>query len=725
MPRPQQPIPILQPRSRTGGGAASLSQVAIAGFIDDQNKAQKSMMRNFSQLQEAQAAEASQSSAQMTNAMNQVVRRQDEKGAREERMQEKQGDREYQERFFEFTKKFEEQAVRDFTSTQTRVASQLDAGRKFVQRMDEDRVVFGDRIRAMRLSLYSPASIEGWKKTPGGLAELEKRVNQLRVAESFHETDRHSDYTREVEHMMGQVQEQILAGEAHPDLTQLFDLKPRDIIAGEERTSVAEDEWTDDEVEELWHSGGMIPGGMYGRDPEDPTLQKYRHFNPVEFVSHAQMMEDEHAFSVMRGEQLVGDWGIMRMKTWVKKKRVLDDLHKISNKHYDMLAPEAASNAFSSVKGFITDIGSGRTSVSGLTSSLVLNSGQFAGQDVRNSLATKMLEGMFVSIAGPGSDLMLQDLNSLLSGEGPKGLLDTDVEMHKGFVLRNILRHIDNQVLALSVVPAAKVDPKTGKTKGVDPLTMVLAAQIHDMPNSPLKGELIRAITLSRGDVERGERLESTVYNSATGELGPLVLGQLHDGMNRILSMVKVKAMELHDVVEAQPSMLTYQMRQSSSIRYGDAIVASAMSGEQGADLADPKVRARALGQATPEDFSAAFGEDEQGLEQGFDLETETLKEAVKLSPFQAASELYAGITSNPEMIAALFAGDYDLTSVTIPEVTKGSVGEVNVALEQYMEASKKRREQVRAEMKRRREGYKTAHPQPDDESEQVQPPVR
>ncbi len=701
--QPQQ-IPILQPRGRSGGGAASLSQVAIAGFIDDQNKAQKKMMTNFSQLQQAQAAEASQSSAQMTNAMNQVVRREDERVAREESLQEKQKDREYNERYHEFTAKFQEQATKDFAATQSRVTSQLASGRDFIQRMDTNRVEFGDRIRGMRQSLHDPANIERWTNTPGGLERLEVMTKKLRAAELYHEQDHQSDYTGEVAQMMAKVQEQIMAGEPHADLTSLLTTKPQDVLQEGVSPSNTTDDWSDNELEELYHTDGYPPGGLYGRDPEDPSLQKYRQFNPVEYMSTSKMLEDEDFFAVVHHKKFQDDWLAMRMESFRDIRESLGKLQEFSTKDYDRLAPTAVEGAFFGAAGFIDEVGSGRTSIANLSGSLVLKSGEFGNQDTRHVMATRLLESVFTSIAGPGSDAILKDLDQLLSGEGDKGILDTDVELYKGFNMRNVLRHIDDQLLSMTMAP-----------KDGDPLSMTLAKKIFDMPPTPLKGELVRALTMVPGDEARGRRLETTRFNRFTGKLSPEVLGQLHSGVNRMFRLAKQKTMDLRDLVEAQPALLTYQMRQGSSARYIDALVASYMSDKPDADLTDEAVRQRATRQAGREDFESALSTTEGGDPEGFDLEVETLKEAIKLSPFQAAGELYAATATRPEFLAALYSGDYDLAPTMIPPVTQANLGEAQLALEQYMGTSKRRRERVKAEMKRRRDRYSKANPQPEE----------
>jgi hypothetical protein len=676
-----------------------LANVAIGNFINDQNTAQKKMMDNFTKLSEAQAQESSMNAAQMTQSMNQVVAREDEKLAREESMQEKMKDREYQERYHEWTANLQKDMAKDFAVTQARVASQMNAGRDFIQRMNTNRVEFGDRIRGMRQMLHDPSMIEQWTNVPGGMDRLREMNRQLRLAEMFHEQDHQSDITGQVAQDMAKVQEQVLAGDPHADLTKLLGESPRDVMSGKD--------WSDEEVEELYHTGGYPPGGLYGRDPDDPALQKYRGFNPVEYMSNMAFMEDEQFFALVKHKKFRDDYLAMRLESFKDLKEEHDKITEFSTKDYDRLAPTAVEGAYYGAAGFIDEISTGRISPGSLTSSLVLKSGEFGSQDVMHNMATKLLESVYVSIAGPGSEASLKDIDALLNGEGDKGVLDTDVELYKGFNMRNVLRHIDDQLMAMTVAP-----------EGGTPLSMKLAKTIFEMPNSPGKTELLRALAQVPGDVQRGKLLQPVV--TKFGSITPKSQAQMHDGINRMFRLTKQKAMDLRDLIEDQPTMKTYQMKGGFASRYIDGAVASYMSDKPGEGELPFDARSRAISASTQGAYGEFLGQEDRAPEEEFDLEVETLKEAIKLSPFQAAGELMAGVASHPEFLAALYSGDYDLAPVTMPPVTVSNLGESQAALENYMGVSKRRRGKVEAEMRRRREARSKKTEQP-EEGGQVQ----
>lgn len=371
-----------------------------------------------------------------------------------------------------------------------------------------------------------------------------------------------------------------------------------------------------------------------------------------------------------------------------------------------MLASTVVDRSFFGVAGFLDELGSGRTTLANLSESRILKSGGFGSKDIRHNMAAKMLESMFLSIAGPGSEPLLKKLDQLLSGEGDGGILDTEVELLMGFHLRNVLRHVDDQVLAMS----------RAAIKG-EPAAAQFAKTIFESPTSFFKGELVRGLTMVPGDVARGHRLEPTKFNRATGQLAPEVELQLEEGMNRMFLLVKQMAMELRDVVEGQPSLQTYQMRQGVSARVVDARVASYMSLNPDADPVGVRQDARMA--ARKEGEALGLAERDKGAPEGFNLEVATLKEGVKLSPLRAAVALYEEHSNKTDLLAALFSGDYDLAPTDISPVSQANLGESQLALDQYMGASKKRREAVKAEMQRRREKYNTAHPQPGEEGEQ------
>ena len=177
--------------------------------------------------------------------------------------------------------------------------------------------------------------------------------------------------------------------------------------------------------------------------------------------------------------------------------------------------------------------------------------------------------------------------------------------------------------------------------------------------------------------------------------------------------MVKQMARELRDVVEGQPALKSYHMRQGVSGRVVDARVASYMTLNPDADPVavreDARGFARDLGEA------ADLSERDAGAPEGFNLEVATLKEAIKLSPLIAGVQLWEKHTSQTGFLAALYSGDLDLAPRNIPAVSSLNLGESQLGLDNYMGDAKGRRIGVGLEMQRKREAYDSAHPQPEE----------
>ncbi|KKN80441.1 hypothetical protein LCGC14_0330340 [marine sediment metagenome] len=688
MPRQPTPIPVMQSnRSRGGGGGgASAASIAIGNFITDQNQAQKKMMDNFTKLSEAQAQESSMNAAQMTQSMNQVVAREDEKQVREENMQEKMKDREYGERHQKWTANLQKDMAKDFTATQTRVAEQTNATRDFLKRMDTNRVEFGDRIRGMRQMLHDPRLVDYWTNTPGGMDRLEEMTSQLRVAELFHEQDYRATISGEVTEKLSRVLEQIERGEPHADLRELAGLSPAKAMAGMS--------WTKEEVEELYHTGGYPPGGLYGRDPDDPALQKYRGFNPIDLMSTMAFLEDEQFLAVVKHKKFRDDYQYARLENFKDMKEEHDKMVEFSTKAYDNMAPSATEGAYYGLTGFINDLGTGKLSPDTLAESTILKYGVKSG-DMMDVMATKIFESMWLSMVGPGSEDSLKVLNELLGGDGPDSKLDVPVEAYRGLHMRAALRHIEDQALGMTLAA----------TKGGVPMSMSLAKTIYDMPESPGKTNLLRALAMVPGDVQRGELLQPITTRG--GRLDVKSQAEMHDGVNRLLKLVKQKAMKYLDVVESQPIMETHTMTGGYTNRYVDGSVAALMSDE----LEKEEGRsfdARAKGiSATDAKGYGDYLDKEDALpdEDEFSMPRESMKMARRLTPYQAIGELGAGVSTNPEFIAAIYSADLALRERTLPPVSGSNFGGYQPILDGYIGDSRSNREKLAAKMKRDREG--------------------
>lgn len=707
---PQQ-IPLMQSRGGGGGGSPDLARLAIANFITDQNTAQQKMMKNFTQLQEQQAQAARQDSQQQTAAMNRVAGQADEKKAREDALAEKYKDRTHAEEYQEWTARFNQQAKQDFAVTQARLGEQMAAGRNFLTRMDVNRRDFGDKIKAQRAYLLDPGNQEYWLNTPGGMDRLETMQRRLRAADAFHESDFQSKYTSQVSRLMSEVHEQIQSGESHADLAALYDVKPSSLSQELDAPDNDDGNWTEDELRELHHSGGYPPGGLFGRDPDDPALAKYKSFNPVDYASGMQLLQDEQAFATLTHAKYQDDYLVAMMQGIADRSEVHAKIRKNDQSDFNLIADTAEAAVYAGTVAVVQDLHSGKLSPDTIHSQLLLKSGGFADPNMRSALALKVVESTFESVAGPGGDGLLKKLDQILDGTGDEGLWDTEVELGLAFAVRNRLLHVRQQLKSVMTIPT----DAAGKETGSPSLSTAMGESILKRPDSPEQRNFLRALAMQPGDEARGELLEP-LKRPYGRDLDVASGHRIHRGVDRMFGEAIQKVNHLLDIVESQPAMKGYNAEVGDVARRQDAYVASYLSDKPGESLSPrgpdetqsefqiraSEFRMEALGNTTEEQKRSTFGE----APQEFDVERDKLKMAVKLSPLQAYLQLVGDHTDKPELLAALISGDYDNATPEFPTLKGATRPQMEQALKNYAGSSAKRREQIKTELKRRREEH-------------------
>ncbi len=699
----QQNIPLMQSRGGGGGGSPDLARVAITNFITDQNKAQQKMMSNFSQLQASQAQAAREDSQQQTASMNKVAAQADEKKIRQEALTEKYKDRTHAEEYAEWTNRFNEQAKQDSRVTQARLGEQMAAGQDFLTRMDNDRASFGDEIKAHRAYLLDPGNQEYWLNTPGGLDRLETMQRKLRAADAFHESNFQSKYTSQVSRLMAEVNEQIESGESHADLTTLYDVTPSSLSRELDAPDHDDGDWTDAEIRELQHSGGYPPGGLFGRDPDDPALKKYRSFNPIDFRSGMQLLQDEQAFASIGHAKYQDDYIVAMMQGIADRGEVHGKIRKNDESDYNFIGDTAEQAVYAGTVAVVQDLHSGKLSPDTLHAGLILNAGSFAEPDMRSALAGTILESTFMSVAGPGGDGLLKKLNQVLDGTGDEGLWDTEVELGLTFAVRNRLLHVRQQLKSMMTMPT---DQAGKAVAGAVSLSTAMGQSILQRPDSPEQRNLLRSLAMLPGDEQRGSLLEP-IKRPFGSALDVASEHRIHKGVDRMFGLVIQKVNHLLDIVESQPAMKGYNAEVGDLARRQDAYVASYFSDKPGEGPGSTEdsgeqaeLRMEALGNITDDQRRSAFGE----APKDFDVERDKMKMAVKLSPLQAYLQLVGDYTDKPELLAALISGDYDNAAPEFPTLRGATKPQMMQALKNYTGGSKKRRDDVAAELKRRRE---------------------
>ncbi len=691
----------MQGRGGGGGGSPDLARVAITDFIRDNSQAQQKMMANFEKLQASQAQAAREDSQQQTAAMNRVADREDAKQIRSQATAEKHKDRAHAEKYSQWEKNFDRQLVIDDRMTARRIAEQDKAGAAFVARLDNDRQAFGDQIAANRDYLTSERQHEYWMNTPGGMDRYKELHRNLNAAEAFHETNYQAKYTAKTHAMMSEVAEKIQRGEDHPDLTQLYN-------APLSHLQQDDDDWTDEEIRELRDNGGYVPGGLFGRDPDDPALKKYRGFNALDYTTTMQLIRDKQDFAFITHRKYQDDWLIAKMEGLADQGDAHGKMRKASKAHYDFLGETAEQATYAGVVGMIQDFHSGTIGPESLASGLTINSGGFAAPDMRNALAMTIVERVFKSVGGLKSEGLLGKLNEIVDGTGDAGLWDSDVELGLAFGTRSILEHSREQLLQIMSVPqgADGASKKDVQGNAMTSLSTGMVNSILSIEDSETQRNFLKIIAMQQGDVQRGKMVEG-LERGALGGLTAVGEMRVHKGMDRIIGLALQKINHLIGIVDKQPSIMGYNQQVGQVNRLQDAYVSSFYSDKEpheGPLSPEDKEdrRSFALENITDEQKRDAFGE----APEEFDIERDRLEMKIKLDPMSSYLELVGPYTDHPEFLAAMISGDFDNAAPEYLDLAGATNEEMKQHLVNSAERSKKTRDNTAAQLKWRRENH-------------------
>ncbi len=478
--------------------------------------------------------------------------------------------------------------------------------------------------------------------------------------------------------------------------------------------------------EALHRIGGSVAYGAQGRsalfldrDPDDPALAKYKSFNPVDYASGMQLLQDEQAFATLTHAKYQDDYLVAMMQGIADRSEVHAKIRKNDESDYNFMAETAEAAVYAGTVAVVQDLHSGKLSPDQIHSTLLLKSGSFAEPNMRSALALKLVESSFESVAGPGGDGLLKKLDKILDGTGDEGLWDTEVELGLAFAVRNRLLHVRQQLKQVMTIPTGAA----GKSiEGAVSLSTALGQSILKRPDSPEQRNFLRALAMQPGDEGRGSLLEplerKSILPFGGGDLDVASEHRIHKGVDRMFGEAIQKVNHLLDIVESQPAMKGYNSEVGDVARRQDAYVASYLSDKPGESLSprgpDEKesefktraseFRMEALGNTTDEQRRSSFGD----APKDFDVERDKLKMAVKLSPLQAYLQLVGDHTDKPELLAALISGDYDNATPEFPTLKGATRPQMEQALKNYAGASAKRREQTKNELKRRREAHST-----------------
>lgn len=658
-------------RPTGGGGGPSGAQMALAQFVNDQSTATKKMMTNFQKMQEAQAMEnaqqSQQSAVQLTEAVNQIVRRQKEGELREEAHEERGAEREYGEELTLWQKRLMEDSSSLEAQRLERLNQQTTAVMNFVKDQENERDRHESLINALEIhgqALFDkmdPATGQNfWEAGTAGVERYEQLQKYINGARSFREDNFRAGYTQAAIRLLNETKSNILAGKPYMDLTNLMvdpDLKELIPIEGMPEPN-PEDvaSLTDEDLMALETNGGYIPGGLIGRDPDDPELQKFRNYNTLGLEAAADLVLDEQRLAIMHSRRDQAKYGIIRLKEFKKTAEWLQPLREHEMESYRALqikGSEATMQGMNNVmnklaldpRGFWGGDQTILRAIPGETTAMR------EGAPPEEVLTDTILEECLKSVLGPNEQEFFMKMYSNLSKSGPDRIvLDTQPEWYLGVELLNGLRVVGQNLNSMATAP--------GKEGGIS-VTAQMAKDLMAGGRRGPFGNLVSALTKGTEETDILGR-----YTASTEK-------RVENGLKRILGQVGSKITKLKYMMNNQ-SIIKYVRAKSEWLgQYGDAWAYTILSNNE-ADLITP----RGLSAEAVSKFEAEVATEpmpEEGLET-FEQEVE-----LRMTPLRATFELGMLYPNRSDITPSLAAGGWTdhlpnaktIRGANLPDLTK------------------------------------------------------
>jgi hypothetical protein len=621
--------------------------MALAQFVNDQNAASQKMMANFQQLQEAQAAENAQqaqaTAMQLTEGVNQIVRRQKEGELREEALGERAAEREYSEESILWQKKLKEDSLSHQAQMLERLNQQTQAVSNFVKDWETKRDkhqnmidAIETRVEDLRNTVDPKTGQNYWEAAPGGVERYEQLQRYINGARAFREDNFRAGYTQAALRLLNETRSNILAGKDYMDLTNLMvdpnleEMMPIQGMEEPDDDDVAN--LTDEDILSLEVNGGYIPGGLIGRDPDDPELKRFKNFNMLGFEAASDMIFDEQNLALMRSHQDQDKYKIIRMKEVKKTAEWLQPLREHEVESYRGLQArglEATMQGMENVTDKIAQDPVGFWGGKGLQFRAVLGKREQRGAPTTGALADAILEETLKSVLGPKSEFFMDLLAGLNKPGAERKILDTPAEWYTGVELLNGLRVVHQNLNSLATAPG-----ETG--------TPMLAQAAKNLVAGGARGPLASLVTALAPKAEAG----------ITGRYTPATEMAVQDGLKRMIGEVRSKIVGLKSMMTNQPIFKGVRAKSEWVGQYGDALAFSYMSNKE-PDLITP----RGL---TPTELAQMEAQvTAEGAPEGMGIEEFERQVELGLTPLAATAQLGMMFSNRSDLIPSMIAGGY------------------------------------------------------------------
>lgn len=622
MPRQQQQIPLLSQEAlggRRGGGprGASAAEIALSGFAKSQDASMKKLMDTFGKMQETQAEQGDAAARGVTDALNQIVARQKEVTEKEERKGERMEERRFQEEFVGYQAELQKNMQEEQLSMMEAVKGQRDATRDYIVEFDRQRRTVLDSVDAVEKRVEDMWLSGLWDQAPNGPSRMAKIKNYLATSRLLGENHYRPEYLQNAKRLLNDSIQDILAGRDPMDLTELqVDPLMLPVPDMEGKRSRELPEISQEQADQITSSGGYLPGGLLGMDPEDPMLP---HVSVFDFRTVMQGLMDEEVLSIMGTAEARDKYLEGQMHMLERVDAAIRPLREFETRTHKVMEDRASEGVLRGMENFLRD-GAGDP---GRLQKKWANSEQELERHVLRE------------VLGEGSDKLLAEYDRIVTGDR---ILDTPAEFFLAAHVKAGLRAASNWILTQSAAPA---------TEGTMLLSM--AKQLMDTQDEQTVANVAGFVEKYRFPFFAPGKAKYTAASEV----------RIAAGLRRMLGGTRARMTQGINTLERSAPMA--QLRADSGFlgRYSDMLVTSWKSNK------DENGMPRGLG--GPKDLRETMrGELEEEVEGRTLEEIEAMrfrpspKAELQISTMEAMVELSTLVPGQTDLMMAILSGGYD-----------------------------------------------------------------
>jgi len=574
----------------------------------------KKLLDTFGKMQETQAEEGSAIGRGVTDALNQIVARQKEVREKEERKGERMEERQFQEEFVQYQAELQKDMQNEQLSMMEAMKGQRDATRDYIVEFDRQRSTVLNTIEAMDKRVEDMWLSGLWDQAPNGPSRMAKIKNYLATSRILTENHFRPEYLKNAKKLLNESLQDIMAGRDPMDLTQLeVDplMLPLPDADGERSRELPE--ITQEQADQIVSSGGYLPGGLTGADPDDPMLP---HVSVFDFRTVMQGLMDEEVLNIMGTAEARDKYLEGQMQMLERVDASIRPLREFETRTHKVMEDRASEGVLRGLENFLRD-GTG-------------DPGRL--QKKWGNAEQELERHVLREVLGEGSDKLLAEYDKITTGDR---VLDTPAEFFLAAHVKAGLRAASNWILTQSAAPAAEGS-----------MLASMARQLMDTQDE-------QTVANIAGHVEKywGAWLVKEKYTAASEV-------KVAAGLRRMLGGARARMTQGINTLERSAPVAQLRADAGFLGRYSDMLVTSWKSNK------DENGMPRGIG--GPKILATMRGELEEDVE-GMTLEEiESMKfrpspkAELQISTMEAMVELSTLVPGQTDLVMAILSGGYD-----------------------------------------------------------------